>query len=217
MILDPADCVGGNLAFIPHLYDRWERAAIAKYLPAGGVFVDVGSNVGAYALWAARHAGKTGTVIAIEAEPENYRTLVENVRLNGFADRVIALEAGVSDQESILTLSCNRTGNRGAHSFTRVSPAGVPVRCSTLDRFLEEARIHHVDMMKMDIEGFELRVLSAFFQRVPPASPLRPRFLLVEIDGGPAPEGEKQTLVRLLLDEGYRVLRKGSNWLFERR
>src|SRR5580658_10181849 len=51
MIVDPADALGGNLAFIPHLYDTWERQAIRDLLPEGGTFVDVGANIGAYTLW----------------------------------------------------------------------------------------------------------------------------------------------------------------------
>jgi hypothetical protein len=85
MLVDPWDCIEGVLALLPQYYDSWELAAVAQNLPEGGTFVDVGANVGAYSLWAARHGGLNANVIAIEPAPDNYARLCHNVELNGLA------------------------------------------------------------------------------------------------------------------------------------
>jgi hypothetical protein len=50
-------------------YNREELDFLRAHMPSGGVFVDVGANVGTYAMALARHVGPAGTVIAIEPHP----------------------------------------------------------------------------------------------------------------------------------------------------
>ena len=121
MLVNPCDYVGGLLAFLPQTYDRWERKAIKRLLRPGGTFVDVGSNVGAYALWAACCAGPAGRVVAIEADPENFDDLVNNISLNARTEIVQACQVGVADASSVLDFYRAPTGNRGA----LISPAGA--------------------------------------------------------------------------------------------
>jgi FkbM family methyltransferase len=212
MLVDPGDTIGGNLAFIPQLYDRWERAAIASLLPSGGVFVDVGSNIGAYALWGARHAGPTGTVVAIEADPENFARLKHNVALNGFTN-VRAVNLGVSDAEETLRLHRNRSGNSGGHTFARHDPDGLPLECRPLARILADVGAGPVDVLKLDIEGFELRVLKRYFTDLQAVAAPVPRFVLLEWLGGPTRSALAE-LHAVLTASGYSVVRAGENALF---
>jgi len=216
MLLDPSDCIGGNLTFAPQLYDRWERQAMRALLPARGTFVDVGANVGAYALWAARCVGTGGRVLAIEADPLNFAALEQNIGLNNLANVVDACQAGASDREEVRILSRNVTGNCGGHSFVGTGRDGVAVTCRPLRDILAEHVIPSVDMMKVDIEGFELTVLRRFFGDVGVGSPLRPRYLLVETTGGPGGVESASELLDFLQAEGYAMLRSDSNALLER-
>jgi FkbM family methyltransferase len=219
MIVDPADSVGGTFAFIPQLFDTWERQAISELLPMGGTFVDVGSNIGAYALWAAGIVGAHGHVVAYEAEPNNYARLIDNVAVNNFK-HVQAYRVGVSDKAETLRLQLNTVGNSGGHSFTRglYAEGSVPeidVPCERLAPLLDSARIARVDFMKLDIERFEQRVLARFFQDVPPESPIRPRHILTEMYPGDV-KGPG-TLWETIVSAGYRLQRQGkANALFAR-
>jgi FkbM family methyltransferase len=214
MRVDPADAIGGYLTFIPQLYDRWERQVIRDCLPRGGTFVDVGANIGAHSLWAAQ-AGGAAQVVAFEADPANFAELTSNIALNGLSN-IRAFQVGVSDAEEVLKLFRNRHGNAGGHTFVagiHNDSAAVDVRCRPLRKLLAETEVTRVDLMKLDIEGFERRVLTRFFADVSPASPLRPRHLLIELKSGP----EREALVGLLVRQAYALVKQhGINVLFSR-
>jgi len=214
MLVDPADYIGGMLAFIPHLYERWEMAAIKEALPKGGVLVDLGSNIGTYALRAARWAGSRGRVIAVEPDGDNYRTLCYNVRLNCLESVVATHRCGVSDQREALLLYHSVTGNRGGHNFSGRGSLPTQTVCFPLYEILKRSNVERVDVLKMDIEGFESRVLERYFEDVPSGSPLMPQYVLVEINGGPASQEDKRRLRTLLAAQGYVLVRDGENSLY---
>jgi len=213
MVLNPRDYLGGILVFVPHLYDRWERSALVSILRPGDTFVDIGGNIGAYALWAARLVGPSGRVFAVEADEQNYRMLLDNIQASGFQDRVTALNRGVSDRRESLCIYRNETGNCGGHNFLGRGVPGPVVECVPLGEALEAAPVTSIRLMKLDIEGFEFRVLEEYFSGSPR---VRPDFLLVEIDGGPAAPGDRVLLRKLMASAGYTVSADGSNTLFRR-
>ena len=214
MLVDPHDYLGGYLAFLPQVYDRWERRAMASILRPGDVFVDVGSNLGAYALWAARCVGSSGRVLAIEPDPHNHQVLTVNVHLNGYESRVQVLHRGISGQRQTIHLHRNVTGNCGGHNFRGTGVEGPLVECIPLDEAVEQFGVRRIRMMKLDIEGFEGKVLERYFRAA--ASATWPEYLLVEIDAGPAAPGEKDSLRRQVQSHGYSPLRESGNTLFRR-
>lgn len=218
MLLDPADTVGGNLTFVPHLYERWERAAVRRLVKAGDVFVDLGANIGAYSLWAATLVGPQGTVVAIEPEPNNFATLRLNRDLNHL-ENVRLCNVGTSDRVEELTMYVN-AWNSGGHSFVSKADGGggaVRIPCKPLADVLREAGLGRVDFLKVDIEGFEEKVLTRFFIDAPPTSPLRPRHLLTELNFGLGGEGAERA-ARAICDAGFElVTMKGGDALFRRR
>lgn len=217
MEVDPCEVVGGNLAFIPQLYDRWERALVTDLLPRNGTFVDVGSNIGAYALWAASCLDKPGRVLALEADPDNYALLAKNVEINNQRNVVTCILGGVADTNSTLRFYKNTKGNRGGHSFVGSGDGFVEIQCRPLLEILEANRVVQVDFMKLDIEGFEERVLSKFFEDTPVGSPLRPTYLLVEIQGGPVVDlGAQLRIKRMICDSGYSLVVDKSNSFFKK-
>jgi len=221
MIVDPADCIGGNLAFIPQLFDVWERTEINNFLPQGGVFIDIGANIGAYSLWAARRVGANGRVLAYEAEPMNFSVLMDNIVINGFERIIQAQQIGVADTTESLTLRLNDGSNSGGHSFAPEVHGGqgtpISVACEPLATLIQRADIHRVDFMKLDIEGFEQKVLSRFFADVRIDSPLRPRALLTEMFFASKREPDR-LLWSTILEAGYNLYRHSEyNYLFLRR
>lgn len=217
MLLCPADTIGGNLTFIPQLWDRWERAYVRKHLGPGSVFVDVGSNIGAYALWAAEAVGASGRVIAIEPDPITVDVLRRNIALNGLESVISVYHTGVSDRDEVLWVERPCEGSMG---LTRLVPggndAGEGIACHTLASVLRSANASRVDMLKIDIEGSETKVLTEFFRETAMEQSLRPLHLLVEFDEGPLSSDGKQSLAQLILDNGYEMVHTGANAVFRK-
>ncbi len=217
MEVDPCEVVGGNLAFIPQLYDRWERALVRDLLPRGGTFVDVGSNIGAYSLWAASCLGSAGTVVALEADPDNYALLTKNIEMNRQQGKVTAILGGVADANCTLRFYKNTKGNRGGHSFVGTGDHFTEILCKPLAEILQAHHVAQVDFMKLDIEGFEEKVLTKFFADSAKDSPLRPNYLLVEIQGGPVADPLVQDRIKkMICDQGYELMVDKSNSFFKK-
>lgn len=198
MRLDPHECVDGGLWFAPHLYDRAEIGFLLHRFPTQGIFLDVGANIGFWSLRFA-HAFPRANIFAIEANQATFQVLRENIQINDFRN-ITPVHVGVSDEFGKLPLYCNDTGNRGGDSFVfgvagRNRSTVVPVK--PLAAILADAGLVSVDVMKMDIEGFEERVLTRFFLEAPRS--LWPRFICAEILHVPQ-------VAALLQNTGYRLV-----------
>src|SRR5262249_31944060 len=144
----------------------------------GGTFVDVGANVGTYALALARDVGATGKVIAIEPHPVTHARLAFNSAASGFAQvKLVQAAAGDSDGELLIETDGDNLG--ASHIVTSdISGKAIRVPSLRLRRILEEAGAVCVDALKIDVEGFEDRVLTPFFKDAP--RPLWPRAVVIE-------------------------------------
>ena len=217
MLLHPADTVGGTLTFVPHLWDRWERQYMRRVLKPGSVFVDVGSNIGAYALWAADLVGPNGRVVAIEPDPSTVEVLRRKIHLNRLEPVISVCHAGVSDCDEVLRVS-RRCSDMGVTRLVSEGEChGPEIACRTLASVLTWAGVDHVDMLKLDIEGFEPKVLKQYFQETEQQPRLRATHLLVEIDGGPLPQAEKRSLAELIQSNQYELVHTGPNAAFRRK
>src|SRR5271167_1456655 len=79
-------------------YNLEELDFLRAHTPQGGVFVDVGANVGTYALALARQVGVSGKVIAIEPHPVTHARLAFNRSASGFSQvSLVAAAAGPAD------------------------------------------------------------------------------------------------------------------------
>lgn len=192
----------GRILFFPQLWDVHERDALADVVRQGTTFVDVGANVGGYTFWAASRVGPAGRVVAIEATPALVEQLMFNVEQNGLSSRIRVVPVAVSDEtgECELILHGRNSGENRLASVADEAGDRVTVPMRTLAHVLTEAELDSVDVMKVDIEGAEPRVLSAFFADAPAG--LWPRYLMVEAKGG------SMDLIHWLEDRGYALIRR---------
>lgn len=139
-------------------YAPAETAAVRELLPAGGTFVDVGANVGYFACLAARRVGPGGRVVALEPDPRMVAELRANLALNRFSAHVV--EAAAAEGPGIARLAEYRPedGNWGTSALR--AEGLRPVELIGLDALLDRLGIQHVDLVKVDVEGAEDRVLK---------------------------------------------------------
>src|SRR4051794_8000574 len=150
-------------------YNIEELDFLRAHTPTGGVFVDVGANVGTYALVLARHVGTAGKVIAIEPHPVTHARLAFNNAASGFTQtRLFAAAAGPVDGELMIETDGDNLG--ASHIVSgQASSKAIKVPSLRLQRILDEGCVAHVDALKIDVEGFEDRVLTGFFADAPEA------------------------------------------------
>ncbi len=159
-------------------YNLDELDFLRQHTSGGGVFVDVGANVGTFALVMARQVGPTGKVVAIEPHPLTFARLSFNQSASKAA-QVRLLQAAAGDKDGELMIESGG-GNLGAtHVVTgTASTDAIKVPSLRLTRILGEAGVTQVDSLKIDVEGFEDRVLIGFFRDAPPS--LWPRAVVIE-------------------------------------
>jgi FkbM family methyltransferase len=159
-------------------YNIEELDFLRAHTPAGGVFVDVGANVGTYAMVLARQVGPAGKVIAIEPHPITHARLAFNRAASNFTQVIlIAAAAGPSDGELMIETDGD---NLGASHIVSGERAGLAIKVPSwrLQRILDDSSVSHIDALKIDVEGYEDRVLTGFFQQAPPS--LWPRAVVIE-------------------------------------
>lgn len=158
----------------PDRMDALEHGIVERTVAARAcVFVDVGANAGLYSLHAALSSHPGGRILAIEPNAELLGRLRFNLRLARQAGliaddvRVEMVEAALSDFDGEGAMS--NTGTEGTRRLE--SPgAGRPVAVRRLDAVLRERGIAHVDILKIDVEGGEDRIVMPFLETTPASS-----------------------------------------------
>jgi FkbM family methyltransferase len=136
--------------------DRAERRLLRRTLSSGDVVADVGANIGIYSQFLARCVGPTGVVHSFEPSPGNFKRLqsathkLSNVRLCQAA-------VGECSGRSKLYLSQKLNVDHRAYPPHGDSRPNVPIDAVALDDYFKLGQ--RVDLIKMDIQGYELRAL----------------------------------------------------------
>lgn len=165
-----------------------------------GTFIDVGANIGRYTVKIARQLGAKGTVVAIEPNPDVYRRLLVNIKLNKLTNVIpLNIAAGSHDHVAILHV------DPLYHGFSTLRPEGnkanyvrqVEVQVRALDKIIEELKLNDVQLVKIDVEGWEANVLKGMRKIM---EQCKPRIVFEAWD-----EKHLQAAEEELIAVGYRV------------
>lgn len=141
---------------------EFESQRLAPYLPAGGVVIDVGANLGFTTLIFARHVGATGRIFAFEPSSLVYPKLLEVIGKNQLQN-VECFKLGCGAKPKTETLLVPRSSGNATIKRDGVQPEGmlreVTIEIDTLDRVMLPL-VQKVDFLKIDTEGFEDEVLA---------------------------------------------------------
>ncbi len=188
------------------LPEEAEHHALLPYIKSGVVFVDIGANVGSYSTFVGTRAVGDLTLLAFEPHPRTIKKLCYNLEANDLPmDNVI--NAGVGPKKTVLDLWSDGGSNIGHTSMLKAGTANPKISHQVdvlpLIDVLKERNIRKIDLLKIDIEGFEDRALAPFFDKC--AVDLYPTVILIEIAHQHLWERD---LMEMLADRGYREVFK---------
>lgn len=185
-----------------------------KIVTSGDVVLDIGANIGYYALLESRLVGSEGTVYAIEPVLNNFRLLEKNIALNGITNvRAFQLAAGNKNGEAEIHIA--EKGNlssfiyRADNKFTGTQK----VNMVTVDGFVARHQIRPA-LVRMDVEGYEVEIIEGMRQTLL----LHPK-LLIEVHSNLVEAGRLERMFKTIAENGYHnaVVVKERNQLWMRR
>lgn len=162
-------------------HDRWLLDQIEKFIPAGGIVVDVGAYIGDHTLAYSRYVGEDGIVLAFEPNPIAHECLCKNLEL--MPSRVNALPYGLSNcWEGLELYSSSNVG--ATHAKSKGGKEDRLAQARMFDElwheFEDEApqTFTRLDFFKVDAEGFEMKILTGAWKTLKKFRPV----ILVEIN-----------------------------------
>ena len=139
---------------------------IAMVGPNGGIYLDVGSNIGNHAVFFGRFCADH--VVAIEPNPRLHSILRRNIEANALGERTTVVPVGISDTDVVgaMALRDEHSDNIGAsHIVPGPAAAGERVTLRRLDDLIAELAPSlpslPITFLKIDVEGMEMGVLRS--------------------------------------------------------
>jgi len=124
-----------------------------------GTFIDIGANIGKYTIMVGKKVRKNGKVLAIEPEEENYKLLLQNIKINNLTN-ITPLKLACLNKDIKLKLYL-KDNDRGGHSIKeQFGGKYQKVKGQKLDTIIKNLKIEKVDLIKVDAEGAEPEVLN---------------------------------------------------------
>jgi FkbM family methyltransferase len=180
------------------VYSQAEIEKLCSLIDDDSVVFEVGANIGAITVPLARKASK---VHAFEPQPDIVKCLASNVERNDLSNDVIVNPIGLSDQPGLAVMGLAYRGldkgktNYGAGALSMANDGEIFV--ATIDRYVDTNRIERVDLIKIDVEGMEGKVLAGASQTISRFKPI----LYVEND-----RAEKSVaLIEQIMGLGYKL------------
>lgn len=158
--VDLSDHIASSIYYLG-AYEAGTVSVLKRFLHHGDLFLDVGAHIGFISCVVARFVGDSGFVYAVEPNPETFRILRENIRINSL-ENVGALEVALGAEVGKARIYEN--ADKAVASLIRPKDfsedSGEKIVVTTIDTLIENGIIRIPTFIKIDVEGFELEVLK---------------------------------------------------------
>ncbi|MDA8231271.1 MAG: FkbM family methyltransferase [Magnetospirillum sp.] len=164
--LDPSEGVQqGILNELKHgfFYEHETSTFMLNVMRDGDTAIDIGANIGFFSTLLGSLAGKTGKILAIEANPHNAERAADHLRLNGINGTVLAVGVGDSGGGALWIAASDGDSNGRLvpeSEMTELPRDALRVSVTTLDDILpKNLTTTRIKIVKIDIEGWEYEAL----------------------------------------------------------
>lgn len=139
------------------------------------VCLDIGSNIGYYALLESKAVGKNGKVIAIEPSPKNFEYLKQNIELHDIKN-IQAYNFAVGDNDNEIKFVISKLSNLcyvpSDEESISESAEVIKIPLKRIDTFVLEKKIDRIDFIRMDVEGYEVKLFEGMWDTLRKYKPL---------------------------------------------
>ncbi|MDW8153540.1 MAG: FkbM family methyltransferase [Armatimonadota bacterium] len=208
LYLSPHDVGLSPELAVERVHEPILTATLRTLLRPNMTVVDVGANLGYFALLAARAVGPSGKVLALEPFPESYRLLKKNIQANGLQNVLpYAFAAGHRSGPDKLYFYPQSNWNSLFLKNDKRKPLGwIEVQVCTLNELL--ATEPRVDVIRMDVEGAELAVLKGSDRILKKHRPT----LIIETHPTLMGEDQYAEFLHFLKQMGYSIEEAWERW-----
>lgn len=136
---------------------------ILSEIKEGMICLDLGSNIGYYAIIESNIVEKSGKIFAIEPSPINFpilKTNLENQKMKNYIATNIAIGDKNEEMEFIVSKKSNWSKIRIDNEEINPDDEVIKIPVKTLDLFVKENNIEKIDIIRMDVEGYEYNILN---------------------------------------------------------
>lgn len=182
-------------------YDKDNFAFVKKFLRHGMVVVDIGANLGLYSLFFSKYVGNEGRVFSFEPVKQSFEQLQYNVSLNKFKN-IELFNFGLSNESAQILIYKDKE-NDGANSIVYQDNSFGSERITVMkfDDLWEKKlskELKKIDLVKIDVEGWEPMVLKGMVSFLNNNNPL----ILME-HNGPRYKVSSIRAFKILTSMGY--------------
>lgn len=184
-----------------------------SHINEGMNVIDIGANIGAITLQMAKKISKSGNVFSFEPSPYNFKQANKNISLNNFSN-IKLINQGLGNKKETAFLYNVNPNNRG---MLRLLPEDdqsksyekEEVEIDTLDSNMQKFSIAKPDFIKIDVEGFEYKVLQGAHETLSKFKPI----LFIELVDNNLREQKSNAkeLIQYLKLLNYKIINAQSN------
>lgn len=159
LLVNVSDYIGSAI-YEEGLYDLDLIWFLRKYLRKGDVFCDVGANIGDTSCITSRFVGEKGYIYAFEPSTDNYKMLCANIQINNIRN-MYPSRIGIGSGNLVAYIYVRDPSNRGADSIAlkKGFETCEAVQVKSIDFLMENNELKTPNVIKIDVEGYELEVL----------------------------------------------------------
>ncbi len=161
---------GIDLAIYLNVYEPETLHSFKELVKPGDIVLDIGANIGAMTLPLAKAVGENGQVIAFEPTTWAYEKLQRNLSLNPQLinqvkpEQIMLLAAGEKPPALVYSswdLTADVENNDAIHPLHQGKLMKTDgVKGVSLDEYCEENLVKKIDLIKLDVDGYELTVIN---------------------------------------------------------
>ncbi len=161
-----------------YLFGTFEPATVKvlkRLVKSGDTVLDIGANVGYLSLVLAKCVGNSGKVFSFEPDAKNFALLKRNLELNADCN-IEPIATAVSDSHQPIRLYHAKFDfNAGAHSMLpseKHSTDFIEISATTIDDFAKSHELKKIDVIKIDIEGAEMKAFNSMSETLRQSRPV---------------------------------------------